>query len=226
MTNTDYRKGATGKPLTLEAQVAEEDRLFSPSSARNRDALRDTFLAHMPRTGLLIEIGAGTGEHCVHIAPHCPDLLWQPSDPDPISRASIDAWRAHGRGSTIAPALNLDVSQPDWPQHPALAKRPSGVMSVNMIHIAPFEAAKGLIAGAGACLCPAGKLFLYGPFSRKGKIAPSNVAFDQSLKRRDERWGVRDLDREIIPLAVTAGLHLSQIIEMPANNLVVIFEKR
>ena len=102
-----------------------------------------------------------------------------------------------------------------------------GAVSINMIHIAPFEAARGLVAGAARLLKPDGKLFLYGPFARNGAhTAPSNADFDASLKARDARWGVRDLDLEIMPLAVAAGLALDAVIEMPANNLSVVLARR
>lgn len=214
------------KPIALEERAQEEGRLFSPSASRNRDILRDTFLAHMPAAGTILEVGSGTGEHAVHIAGAAPDLRWRPSDPDAASRASIAAWARHQHLSTIAEPMDIDVTQPGWARQLAAGDDVTGVVSVNMIHIAPFEAARGLIAGAGEVLVPGGKLFLYGPFSREGvHTAPSNADFDTSLRGRDERWGVRDLDRDIMPLADAAGLRLAATIAMPANNLSVIFEK-
>ena len=108
MADETYRKNTSGQPIALEEQQADEARLMSPSTARNRDVIRDVFLAQMPEAGLIIEIGSGTGEHAVHIASQRPGLDWQPSDPDPASRASIDAWRAHSGITTLRPALDLD----------------------------------------------------------------------------------------------------------------------
>jgi len=212
------------REIALEARTAENARLFSPSAARNRDAIRDVFLKHMPKSGRIVEVGSGTGEHAVHLGAAAPSLAFLPGDPDASSRASIAAWAAHYGLKNVAPPHAVDVALPDWQSDFAPC---DGVLSINMIHIAPFDAARGLIAGAGVLLKPAGRLFLYGPFARNGAhTAPSNEAFDQSLKSRNPLWGVRDLDREIAPLATAAVLKLVAIEAMPANNFSVIFEKR
>lgn len=178
----------------------------------------------MPKSGTIIEVGAGTGQHAVHIAAAAPGLIWRPGDPDPASRTSIAAWAEHLGLANVKAPHGVDVAAAGW----ELAfEAADGVFSANMIHISPFEAAAGLIAGAGRLLKSGGRLFLYGPFSREGvHSAPSNEAFDASLKSRDPRWGVRDLDRDIVPLADAAGLTLVDVIAMPANNLSVVFEKR
>ena len=180
----------------------------------------------MPVSGHILEIGSGTGEHAAHIAGAAPGLDWQPSDPDPASRRSIDAWAAHGALAGLRPALDLDVTAPHWWR--AITPDLAGMVSINMIHIAPFAAAEGLFAGAAALLeqAAAARLMLYGPFLREGISAPSNLDFDASLKSRDPAWGVRDLDREIIPLAAGNGFAPAAIIEMPANNLTVLFARR
>lgn len=224
------------KPIALEAREDVEGRLFSPSAARNRDILRETFLAHMPVSGTVLEVGSGTGEHAIHIAAAAPALDWRPSDPDAASRASIAAWTHFAGLRNIAAPRDIDVTEADWaqrlthdPETGALPAEPGvvGVLSINTIHIAPFNAARGLIAGAGEVLVPGGRLFLYGPFSRNGThTAPSNADFDQSLRGRDPSWGVRDLEGDIIPLTDKAGLVLVDAIAMPANNFSVIFEKR
>ncbi|WP_306251809.1 DUF938 domain-containing protein [Parvularcula sp. IMCC14364] len=221
----DYQKDHAGKELALEARASEAERLSSPSVARNRDAIRDVFCDHMPDMGTVLEIGSGTGEHAVHISRRLPDLTWTPSDPDAASRRSIIAWADYLNLTNVHAPLDLDVAHADWFKRPDIPTPLIGMMSVNMIHIAPFEAAEGLFAGAGALLQKEGRLFLYGPFLREGKTAPSNHAFDESLRSRDPRWGVRDLDRDILPLARRAGLSLQKVIQMPANNLAVIFSR-
>lgn len=211
--------------IALEARETSGARLFSPSAARNREAIFDAFLAHMPRAGTVLEIGSGTGEHAVHIAAHLPELTWLPGDPDETSRASIAAWVAHMGLANIRPPHAIDVTVDGWTQ--GVPRPLAAVVSINMIHIAPFAAAEGLIAGAGEILREGGRLFLYGPFSRNGKhTAPSNAAFDASLKARDPRWGVRDLENDIVPLAEKAGLALEAAVPMPANNFTVIFTRR
>lgn len=224
MTN-DNQRGEDGREIALEARVSKEDRLSSPSVSRNRDAIRDVFLEQMPSHGLILEIGSGTGEHAAHILKAAPDLSWQPSDPDEASRRSVDAWAVFdGLSDRMEAALPLDVTAHQW-WH-AFNKPVAGIVSINMIHIAPFAAAEGLIAGAGALLKTHGKLFLYGPFMRDGKTAPSNHDFDRSLKSRDPGWGVRDLDNQIVPLAAQHGLTLETVVEMPANNLSVVFSRQ
>lgn len=209
--------------IALEARAAKAARLFSPSAARNRDPIRDVFVKYMPRAGTVIEIASGTGEHVAHLAAAAPGLRFLPGDPDDASRASIAAWAAELRLNNIDPPHAVDVTIDDW--HQAFAPC-EGMVSINMVHIAPFEAAIGLFTGAGAVLKKGGRFFLYGPFSQNGvHRAPSNEAFDASLKSRNPRWGVRDLDLEIMPLAAAASLFVVATEEMPANNLVVIFEK-
>lgn len=213
----------TEKPIALEDRGCEDGRLFSPSAARNRDPIRDVFLKTMPRTGVILEIGAGTGEHAVHIAAAAPSLRWRPGDPDAASRASIAAWTEHSGLANVARPHAIDVTAPDWDRG---LEPVDGIVSINMIHIAPFAAAEGLIAGAGRLVKPGGRLFLYGPFARNGApTAPSNAEFDRSLKARDPAWGVRDLDLEIVPLATAAGLSPEQVVAMPANNLSVVFRR-
>lgn len=215
---TDERK------IALEDRAAAGGRMFSPSAARNRDFIADVFLAHMARAGAILEIGSGTGEHAVHIARKAPGLRWTPSDPDAASRASIAAWTLHEGLTNVDAPRAIDVTQEGW--RDAVEGPLAGIVSINMIHIAPFEAAKGLFAGAGALLENGGKLFLYGPFSRHGAhTAPSNAAFDESLKARNPKWGVRDLEGDILPLAEKAGLKLEAVVPMPANNLSVVFAK-
>ncbi len=219
---------ADKKEIALEARDIEGARLFSPSAARNRDVIRDVFLAHGPTKGAILEVGSGTGEHAAHIAGELPNVTWMPGDPDAASRASIAAWAQTLKLKNIAPPHDFDVSVDDWDGDwtPANGETLRAVVSINMIHIAPFEAAKGLIAGAGRRLSTGGILFLYGPFARDGRhISLSNKEFDASLKARDPRWGVRDLERDIIPLASEAGFILGAVIDMPANNFSVILRK-
>lgn len=214
------------KPIALETRgEAADGRRFSPSAERNRNVILSVFRTHMPGAGTLLEIASGTGEHGAHIAPDAPLLTWIYSDIDPPSLASQAAWAAHlGEDSGLTGPLTLDVTTPDWATA-GVPDRLDALFCANMIHIAPFTACEGLFAGAGRHLSPGARMMLYGPFARDGEIAPSNAVFSDSLKERDPRWGVRDLDRELMPLAAGAGLTLVGAVEMPANNLSVIFEK-
>lgn len=211
------------KQTALEDRAKIAARLLSPSAARNRDPIREIFLKHMPADGVIIEVASGSGEHAVHLAAAAPRLRFRPGDPDPTARASIAAWASQSGLSNIDPPHDADVSSAAWF---APFETCDGLLSVNMIHIAPFAAAEGLFEGAGRLLRPGGRLFLYGPFSRNGAhTAPSNAAFDASLKSRNPLWGVRDLENEIMPLASKAHLDLVAIETMPAKNFSVIFER-
>lgn len=197
-------------------------RATSPAAQRNREPIRQVVLQHMPASGTVLEIASGTGEHGAHIAPGLPGLDWWYSDINADYMESQRAWAEHlGPESGLKGPVEIDVTQPGW-QAPV---PPDAIFCANMIHIAPFAAAEGLIEGAGRLLRPGGRLMLYGPFGRDGAMAPSNARFSEDLKARHPAWGVRDLEREIVPLADAAGLALAAIVEMPANNLSVIFTK-
>lgn len=223
--NHTDQTAASGPPVALERrQAAADGRRFSPSTGRNKDAVREVFLAHMPTQGQVLEIASGTGEHGAHITAAAPDLVWIYSDIDPASRASQQAWRAAAAHDRLRGPLVLDTTAQTWPSIDETLQT-CALFCANMVHIAPFAATEGLIAGAGRILSPGGRVMLYGPFARNGEIAASNARFSHDLKQRDQRWGVRDLDRQILPLAAAAGLHLRQVVAMPANNLSVILEK-
>lgn len=215
----------TGKPVALEARPEDEDgRRFSPSIGRNRQVVAETFTSHILHDARVLEIASGTGEHGFYLTQHSPELKWTYSDIDPVSQTSQAAWKAFAGHDRLDGPLTLNVTQLDWAK--ALRGQYTAMFCANMIHIAPFDAAKGLICGAGEVLPAQGRFMLYGPFARRGEIAPSNARFSEDLKRRDPSWGVRDLELDILPLANRAGLDLHDVVEMPASNLSVIFERR
>jgi len=217
-------ENARPRDIALENRETEGEKLYSPSAARNRDAIREVILAQMPRTGTILEVGGGTGEHAIHLASALPDLEWRTGDPDATSRASIAAWIKASKLSNLHGPHAINVSTEIWGIEDFVPF--AGLVSINMIHIAPFDAATGLFAGAGRLLGSGGKLFLYGPFSRKGvHTAPSNEAFDASLKTRNNAWGVRDIEHDLAPLAQKHALTLDTVVEMPANNLSLIFRR-
>ena len=192
----------------------------APAAARNRQPILEVLQPRLPEKGLVLEIASGTGEHVVHYAAARPDLTFQPSDPDVDSRASVDDWVRTLGLTNVRPALEIDVTRSTWPVEQANA-----VLCCNMIHIAPWEAAVGLITGAARLLPPGGLLFTYGPYRRGGRhTAPSNEAFDQDLRRRNPAWGVRDLET-VIELARGQGFLPPEIVEMPANNLSLLFTR-
>ncbi len=193
----------------------------APAAARNRDPILEVLRRHLPAEGLVLEIASGSGEHALHFAEGLPGLVFQPSDPDPVARASIDDWASTAGLDNLRPAILLDATSQSWP-----IERADAVVCLNMIHIAPWQAAVGLIAGAARLLPRDGVLYLYGPYRREGRAtAPSNEAFDRDLRRRNPAWGVRDLEA-VTAQAEAQGLAPPEIVEMPANNLSLVFVRR
>jgi SAM-dependent methyltransferase len=192
----------------------------APATARNRDPILEVLRRWLPPQGLVLEIAAGTGEHAVYFAGRLPALTWQPTDVSEAALASIAAWRREAGPANLLAPLRLDVCQP-WP-----VGRADAIFCANMIHIAPWRCAQGLMAGAGTTLRPGGVLILYGPFRIGGEhTAPSNAAFDADLRARAPEWGVRDLEA-VAALAQAAGLDHVDTIPMPANNLSVVWRRR
>lgn len=196
-------------------------RRFAPAAERNRQPILDVLRRVVPAGARVLEVASGTGEHALHFAENLPITSWQPSDPDPAARESIDAWREHAGAEKVLPALDLDVLKENWPP---LAVEV--MVAINLIHISPWQACEALLRRAAALLPVGGILFLYGPYRRDGAhTAPSNEAFDQSLRSRDPSWGVRDLEA-VARAAEREGLELEETVPMPANNFSVVFRKR
>jgi len=188
----------------------------APATARNRQPILDVLRPHLPARGLVLEVASGSGEHTAYFAQALPALVFQPSDPDDVARASIDAW-CEVLGN-VRPALTLDAAAAVWPIDAADA-----VVCINMIHISPWDTTVGLIRGAARLMPSGGTLFLYGPYFRDGvPTAPSNLAFDRELRARNRAWGIRSLE-QVTTLAKAHGFTEQLAVEMPANNLSVIF---
>lgn len=197
-----------------------DNRRHAPATARNRDPILEVLRDVLPASGTVLEIASGTGEHAVHFARALPEVVWQPSDPDLDAIASIRAWAEAERLNNLRPPLLLDVTQAEWP-----VDRTDAIVCINMIHIAPWEATLALMAGAGRLLPAGGPLVLYGPYRRDGHLLePSNEAFDESLKARNPRWGLRLLE-DVAAEAAKNGLAFERLVEMPANNLCVTFRR-
>jgi SAM-dependent methyltransferase len=215
--------GGDGRP-------AEPDgRLDAAAFHRNHAPIWEVlekFLAG--KSGDVLEAGSGTGQHVVTFARHAPDITWWPSDLSDAHLKSIEAWRAHANLPNIRPAQRIDLSDPNWSLAPADGSVPDRLLAIfcaNVIHIAPWRVAVGLFAGAARLLRDDGRLFLYGPFKRDGKhTALSNAVFDTSLREQDPEWGVRDIG-DVEKLAGSVGLTLREIAPMPANNLILVFER-
>ncbi len=200
-----------------EAPPAADARRSAPAALRNREPIAEVLRDWLPKRGLVLEIASGTGEHVLWFAEQFPELDWQPSDVHPDSLASIAAWRSAARLANVREPVAIDAASPDWPIAGADA-----VLSINMVHISPWESALGLLAGAARLLRPGGPLILYGPWlSDSVETAPSNLAFDADLRRRDPRWGLRRAE-DFAAAAGQAGFELVETRPMPANNLMLL----
>jgi SAM-dependent methyltransferase len=220
MSNSDH----PSRPIAVEDRNPLGDaRQFSPSAARNCEPIREVLTRVLPKKGIVLEIGSGTGEHAICFAKALTNLVWIPSDPDAASRASIEAWIATEKLANVRAPVAIDVRGAIWGVEDDAPF--DAMISLNMVHIAPWEAALGLLAGAGRLLRSNGVLFFYGAFMLGGThTAASNAAFDADLKRREPRWGVRDID-DLVREAAPHGLELRDVEKMPANNLSLVFVK-
>lgn len=205
-------------PRNIPAAAAGR-RLTSAAAERNKGPVAKVLKQALPDTGLVLEIGSGSGQHVVHFAREMPHLTWQPSERSEEALLSIAAWIAEDRLPNVRPPVRLDVLEDPWPLN-----RADAVLSLNMIHIAPWRAGKALIRGAGLILGSGKPFVLYGPFRRGQQTAPSNEAFDRQLRAQDPAWGVRDL-ADVADVAAASGFTSPDIYEMPANNLTVVFRK-
>ncbi|WP_043285508.1 DUF938 domain-containing protein [Paraburkholderia oxyphila] len=204
-----------------DPQDPDIHRLTAPAAARNAAPILEVLRGALPARGTVLEIASGTGQHAAHFAAALPGIEWQPSDADPRARASIAAWRAHTGFANLREPLDLDVRREPWP-----VAAVDAIVCINMIHIAPWEAAVALMKGAGARIAAGGALVLYGPYRRGGAhTAPSNEAFDADLRARDPAWGVRDLEA-VEALAQAEGFVCEAVVPMPANNFSVVFRKQ
>jgi hypothetical protein len=193
----------------------------APATARNREPIAAVLAEELPASGLVLEIASGTGEHAVHFARAFPALDWQPSDPDPDALVSIEAWRADGALPNVAPPLKLDASAAAWPIEHAAA-----VLCINMVHISPVDATVGLFAGSAGVLAIGSALVLYGPYIEdEVETAPSNLAFDASLKARNPEWGLRSV-AWLDDVAARHGFARTRRVAMPANNLALVYRRR
>jgi SAM-dependent methyltransferase len=215
--------GKDGRP------VQPDGRLDAPAFHRNHQAIWAVLQKFLTgKSGDVLEAGSGTGQHVAEFARHSPEITWWPSDLNEQHLKSIAAWRAHAGLANIRPPLRIDLSDPAWCPEMHDGSGPGKLLAVscaNVIHIAPWRVAEGLFAGVARYLRPDGRLFLYGPFKRGGRhTALSNAVFDSSLRDNDPEWGVRDVEA-LETLATSVDLKLVEIAEMPANNLILVFER-
>jgi SAM-dependent methyltransferase len=213
-------------PFTYYIMTENIDaRLDYPATGRNQKPILDVLNGVLPAFGTVLEVASGSGQHITYFAQQMPHLKWQPSDPESVARESIEAWRYKlGVEDLVHPALNLDARVDIWSL--AHIKDLSAILSINMIHISPWEAYLGLLKNAQRVLSPGGVLYLYGPFKVGDvHVTQSNADFDLSLQSQNQSWGVRNLD-DVAEEALKQNFQLMKTVRMPANNLSVIFHKK
>jgi SAM-dependent methyltransferase len=195
-------------------------RRHAPATERNRDPILTVLSDVLPPRGVVLEVASGTGQHAVHFAGALPHLTWQPTDAEEASLQSIEAWRQEAGVANVRPALRLDAARSPWPVQQADA-----VVCINMVHISPWQACEGLMAGAARVLPAGGPLVLYGPYFIEGRpTAPSNLTFDASLRAQNPAWGVRQLEA-VLATAAAHGLVLERVVDMPSNNFTVVLRR-
>lgn len=194
--------------------------LTSAAAERNKDPILTVLESVLPASGSVLEIASGTGQHVCFFAAELPGIRWQPTEPDaPHVEAIATRIRESGLTNIAAPIV-LDVHEPRWP----VAPRYDAIICINMVHIAPWSATHALCIGAARHLPTGGKLVLYGPYLEQGTAVPSNLDFDATLKRRNQEWGLRELE-DVTRTAGLHGLQRQQVVRMPANNLTLVFAK-
>ncbi|MGF7148128.1 hypothetical protein FHS96_001737 [Sphingomonas zeicaulis] len=204
----------------IAAEAGSEDRRHAPATLRNRDAILAVLRQVLPAQGLVLEIASGSGEHAAWFAGQLRRLVWQPSDPDEAALRSIVSWSAEVGHINLRPPVRIDAAAADWPIEAADA-----ILCINMVHISPWAATRGLFAGAARLLPEGAPLYIYGPFVQAGvPTAPSNLTFDESLKARDPGWGLRAVE-DVSELAARHGFAKDRIVPMPANNLSLVYRR-
>ena len=218
-------------PQNRSSPIAPGDaRLDSAAFHRNHEpiwAVLSRWIEDKP--GNVLEVGSGTGQHIIEFARKARHLRWWPSDHDERNIESIDAWRRHAQLQNVEAARRLDLCALEWglsAEDSATLRDLTAIFCANVIHISPWRTTRGLMGGASERLHPGGRLFVYGPFKQDGRhTAPSNEAFDLSLRERNFEWGVRDIN-DVRDVAEERGVTLAHIEPMPANNMILIFERR
>ncbi|MEO1191510.1 MAG: DUF938 domain-containing protein [Pseudomonadota bacterium] len=200
-------------------------KLTSPSGLRNLPPLTEALTPRLPAQGLVLELASGPGTHALALSERFPVLTWQPSDVDPAALASIEAWRVETGHANLRTPLRLDLADPDWWRVLPPEDRPAAALAVNVTHISPWTVSQNLLTGLGQLLQPGGYFFLYGPFLQAGvETAPSNLAFDASLRHSNPAWGIRAVE-DLDQAAKGAGLRPEERVSLPANNLLLVFRQ-
>lgn len=199
---------------------------YAAATQRNREPILTVLKEVLPPTGIILEIASGTGEHAVFLAPRLQPRKWLPSETNPLLRESIEAWSQEYPSDNLLPVKDINAEAANWGLETEKDRDITAIVNINMIHISPWSACVGLMAGAERLLPSQGILYLYGPYKIEGKhTSESNVSFDEMLQAQNPTWGVRDLNA-VVQVAAEHQLVLQSTVPMPANNFSVIFQKK
>ncbi|UEX76435.1 DUF938 domain-containing protein [Spiribacter halobius] len=204
----------------VDPAMGADERQRAPSAERTVVPIAQVLARYLPAAGTALEVASGTGQHVVTFAANHPGITWLPSDPSPDARRSIAAWVRAGGHANVLPPRDLDLTHTGWQE--AVPDGLVAILASNLLHISPWAATLGLLQGAAERLASEGHLFIYGCLRIHGRhLTESNAAFDASLRARDPRWGVRDLD-DVTDAASAAGLALKEVVPMPADNRLLV----
>jgi SAM-dependent methyltransferase len=203
-----------------------DGRLYGPAFARNHAPIWSVIGPRLgKRAGDVLEVGSGSGEHVVAFARQSPAVTWWPSDLNPKHLASIAAWRAHAGLANVGAPVRIDLLASEWDADLPVKNPLLAIVAINVLHITPWRVSENLVAGAARRLRPDGRLFVYGPFRIDGThTAPSNAAFDASLRVENPEWGLRDTS-DLAAIAAAHGLSIAERAPMPANNFTLVFAR-
>ena len=214
-------------PTSMDDISEHGAKRHAPATLRNREAIARVLAKELPEKGTVLEVASGSGEHVVFFADRFPQLDWQPSDPDADAQNSIRAYAEDYQGTNLREVTEVDAAMPKaW----AIPSDIAAVLCINMIHISAYASCTGLFEGSARAAAQSDSatgfpLILYGPFFEQGvEPAPSNIAFDLSLKARNPNWGIRDAEK-VDMTAREHGFERSARYAMPANNLMLIYRK-
>ena len=203
-----------------------DNRLFYPATQKNKKYIGDVLSNINFKKGSILEIGSGSGEHSIEFQKRFKEIIWQTSDPDLDHRKSISAWINHEKLNIKMPEpLDIDVTKTPWEIPLKIRNTLQAIISINMIHITPWNCTKSLFKESGRLLNNNKLVILYGPFKIKNKhISDSNFLFDESLKIQNINWGIRNLE-DVSHQGIINGFIQKYVVRMPSNNFMIIYQK-